>query len=35
VRDLWRGAEAGAPTARYQAKVAPHDVVMVKITPQL
>jgi alpha-galactosidase len=34
VRDLWRRADAGVSTGRYEAKVAPHGVVMVKITPQ-
>jgi alpha-galactosidase len=33
VRDLWKRAEAGIATGRYEAKVAPHGVVMVKITP--
>ena len=35
VRDLWQQADVGAPAARYQAKVGPHDVVMVRVTPQL
>jgi len=34
VRDLWKKADVGVPTARFQAKVAAHDVVMVRITPQ-
>jgi len=34
VRDLWRHAEDGIAIGRYEAKVAPHGVVMVKITPQ-
>jgi alpha-galactosidase len=34
VRDLWKKADAGAFTGRYEAKVAPHGVVMVKLTPQ-
>jgi alpha-galactosidase len=33
VRDLWRKTEAGSFTGRFEAKVAPHDVVMVRITP--
>jgi alpha-galactosidase len=35
VRDLWAKADAGHPAGRYQAKVGPHDVVMVRITPDL
>ena len=35
VRDLWRQADVGASAGRYQAKVGPHDVVMVRVTPQL
>jgi alpha-galactosidase len=34
VRDLWRKADVGPLTGRFQAKVGPHDVVMVTITPQ-
>jgi alpha-galactosidase len=34
VRDLWKKADEGSFAARYEAKVGPHDVVMVKITPQ-
>jgi len=34
VRDLWKKTEAGAFTGRFEAKVAPHDVVMVRITPE-
>ena len=34
VRDLWKKADAGVLTGRYEAKVAPHGVVMVRITPQ-
>ena len=34
VRDLWKKADLGAFTGRFQAKVEPHGVVMVKITPQ-
>jgi alpha-galactosidase len=34
VRDLWKKADAGVFTGRYEAKVEPHGVVMVKVTPQ-
>jgi alpha-galactosidase len=34
VRDLWKKTEAGSFTGRFEAKVAPHDVVMVRITPE-
>jgi alpha-galactosidase len=34
VRDLWPQTDLGAPAARYQAKVGPHDVAMLRITPQ-
>jgi alpha-galactosidase len=34
VRDLWKKADAGTRTGRLEAKVEPHDVVMVRITPQ-
>jgi alpha-galactosidase len=34
VRDLWKKADVGTFTDRYEAKVAPHGVVMVRITPQ-
>ncbi|MFN8093269.1 MAG: alpha-galactosidase [Vicinamibacteria bacterium] len=34
VRDLWQHADAGAASGRYEAKVEPHGVVMVKVTPQ-
>jgi alpha-galactosidase len=34
VRDLWKKADVGVLTGRYEAKVAPHGVVMVRITPQ-
>jgi alpha-galactosidase len=34
VRDLWKKADVGVVTGHYEAKVAPHGVVMVKITPQ-
>ena len=35
VRDLWKKADLGPSTGRSEAKVPPHDVVMVKVTPQL
>jgi alpha-galactosidase len=35
VRDLWKKVDVGSFAGRYEAKVAPHDVVMVRITPQL
>jgi alpha-galactosidase len=34
VRDLWKKADMGAFAGRFEAKVGPHDVVMVRITPQ-
>jgi alpha-galactosidase len=34
VRDLWKKADAGSFTGRYEATVGAHDVVMVRITPQ-
>jgi alpha-galactosidase len=34
VRDLWKQTEAGSFAGRFEAKVAPHDVVMVRITPE-
>jgi alpha-galactosidase len=34
VRDLWKKVDVGSFAGRYEAKVAPHDVVMVRITPQ-
>jgi len=33
VRDLWAHKDVGPFTGAYSAKVAPHSVVMVKITP--
>jgi len=33
VRDLWAHKDVGSFTGEYSAKVAPHSVVMVKITP--
>ena len=34
VRDLWRKADVGPSAGRYEAKVGPHDVVMLRIAPQ-
>jgi alpha-galactosidase len=34
VRDLWKKADLGSFTGRFEAKVQPHGVVMLKITPQ-
>jgi len=34
VRDLWKRADVGSFSGRYEAKVEPHGVVMVKVTPQ-
>jgi len=34
VRDLWKKADAGSFAGRYEATVGPHDVVMLRITPQ-
>jgi alpha-galactosidase len=34
VRDLWKKANIGAFTGRFEAKVEPHGVVMVRIAPQ-
>jgi alpha-galactosidase len=34
VRDLWRKADVGVATGRYEAKVEPHGIVMLKLTPQ-
>jgi len=34
VRDLWTHADVGTFEGRYEAKVEPHGVVMVKITPR-
>ena len=34
VRDLWKRADVGTVTGRYETKVEPHGVVMVKVTPQ-
>jgi alpha-galactosidase len=33
VRDLWQHGDAGAATERYQAKVEPHGVAMLRVTP--
>jgi alpha-galactosidase len=34
VRDLWKKADVGSFTGRYEATVGSHDVVMLRITPQ-
>jgi len=34
VRDLWKKDDVGSFTGRHEAKVEPHGVVMVKVTPQ-
>ena len=34
VRDLWKKADVGPFAGHFEAKVEPHDVVMVRITPQ-
>lgn len=34
VRDLWKKADLPVAEARFEAKVEPHDVVMVRVTPQ-
>jgi alpha-galactosidase len=34
VRDLWRKADVGPFTASFRSKVEPHDVVMLRVTPQ-
>ncbi len=34
VRDLWKKADVGSFTGSFKAKVEPHDVVMVRVTPQ-
>jgi len=34
VRDLWKKADLGPSTGRFEAKVEPHAVVMVKVTPE-
>jgi len=34
VRDLWQHADLGSLAERVQAKVAPHGVVMLRVTPQ-
>ncbi len=35
VRDLWKKADLGSFTGRFEAKVEPHGVVMVRIAPEL
>ena len=34
MRDLWKKADVGTFTGRYEAKVEPHGVVMVRLAPQ-
>ena len=34
VRDLWLKADVGTVTGRFESKVEPHGVVMVRVTPQ-
>jgi alpha-galactosidase len=34
VRDIWQKADAGSHTGRYEAKVAPHDVAFLRISPR-
>jgi hypothetical protein len=34
VRDLWKKAELGSFADRFQAKVEPHGVAMLKVAPQ-
>jgi alpha-galactosidase len=34
VRDLWKKGDLGAVTGRFKVDVDPHDVVMVRVTPQ-
>ena len=34
VRDLWQHADVGVASGRYEAKVEPHGVVMLKVSPQ-
>ena len=33
VRDLWAGKDLGAVKGTFSAKVAPHDVVVLRVTP--
>ena len=35
VHDLWKKADLGSSSGRFEAKVEPHGVVMVKIAPVL
>jgi alpha-galactosidase len=35
VRDLWKKSDLGTFSGRFEAQVDPHDVVMVRISPQL
>jgi len=34
VRDLWKKSDLGSFPGRFEAKVEPHDVVMLRVTPQ-
>ena len=34
VRDLWRKADVGSFTGSFRGKVEPHDVAMLRLTPQ-
>jgi alpha-galactosidase len=34
LRDLWKKTELGAFTGRFETKVEPHDVVVLRVTPQ-
>ncbi len=34
VRDLWKKSDLGSFAGRFEVKVEPHDVVMVRVTPQ-
>jgi alpha-galactosidase len=34
VRDLWQRADVGVVTGRYETKVEPHGVAMIKVTPR-
>ena len=35
VRDLWKKADLGSFSGRFETKVEPHGVVMVRIVPEL
>jgi alpha-galactosidase len=34
LRDLWAGRDLGAFEKRFEAKVGPHDVLMMRVTPE-